>query len=85
MTWTSIDQDVCNQCGICAVRCVLNYREVDGEYISKASEETCNLCGHCVALCPTDAITHHHMDMDNFENLKASIDFKFDDFSHFAG
>ena len=84
MTWTSIDQDVCNQCGICAVRCVLNYREVDGEYISKASEETCNLCGHCVALCPTDAITHHHMDMDNFVNLKSSIDFKFDDFSHFV-
>ena len=83
MSWTSIDQDVCNQCGICAVRCVLNYLEVDGEYISKASADTCNLCGHCVALCPTDAITHHQMDMDNFVNLK-SIDFKFDDFSHFV-
>ena len=81
MTWTSIDQDLCNQCGICAIRCVQNYREVDGEYVSKARQDTCNLCGHCVSLCPTEAIIHHQMDMDNFVNLKSTIDYDFEKFA----
>jgi len=63
---------------------VQNYREVDGEFISRASQETCNLCGHCVALCPTDAITHHQMEMDNFVSLKSSVDIKFDDLLQFV-
>ncbi len=83
MNWTSIDQDLCNQCRICATRCIMNYRETDGEIISHAGEKTCNLCGHCVALCPTDAITHHKMDMDNFIALKRGIKIDTGDFVHF--
>ena len=70
MSWTIIDQELCTQCGICVTRCIMNYREKDGEIISNASEATCNLCGHCVALCPTGAITHLKMDMDNFTELQ---------------
>jgi nitroreductase/NAD-dependent dihydropyrimidine dehydrogenase PreA subunit len=84
MSWTTIDQDLCTQCGICVTRCVRNYREDAGEIISNVSEATCNLCGHCVALCPTGAITHLKMDMDNFTELQD--DFKFDtkDFINFV-
>jgi len=83
MSWTSIDQELCNQCGICVTRCIRNYRETDGEISSNVGEETCNLCGHCVALCPTGAITHRKMDMDNFIELKSGIKFDTKDFIHF--
>ncbi|MCP4756455.1 MAG: hypothetical protein GY866_36790 [Proteobacteria bacterium] len=83
MNWTTIDQELCNQCEICKLRCVRNYQEKDGEIISVASQETCNLCGHCVALCPTEAITHHQMDMDNFSPLRSGINVDTDDFVHF--
>jgi nitroreductase/NAD-dependent dihydropyrimidine dehydrogenase PreA subunit len=83
MSWTSIDQDLCNKCGICVTRCVMNYRERDGVINENAGESTCNLCGHCVALCPTGAITHHKMDMSNFIELDDNIRFNIDDFTHF--
>lgn len=83
MSWTSIDQYLCNKCGICVTRCVMNYRERDGVINANAGESTCNLCGHCVALCPTGAITHHKMDMSNFIELDDNIRFNIDDFTHF--
>jgi len=83
MSWTSIDKELCNQCGICVARCIRNYRETDGEITSNVGEETCNLCGHCVALCPTGAITHRKMDMDNFIELKSGIKVDTRDFIHF--
>jgi len=73
MSWTAIDQDLCNQCGICMTRCVMNYQEKDGVITSSANAVTCNLCGHCVALCPTGAITHHKMDMENFVDIAKGI------------
>lgn len=73
MSWTSIDQDLCTRCGICMTRCLLNYEEVDGIVTSNAGIATCNLCGHCVALCPTGAITHHKMDMENFADLEQGV------------
>lgn len=84
MSWTTINQDLCTQCGICITRCVRNYREEGGEIASNASEATCNLCGHCVALCPTDAITHLKMDMGNFTDLKEEIKFDPLDFINFV-
>jgi nitroreductase/NAD-dependent dihydropyrimidine dehydrogenase PreA subunit len=78
MSWTSIDEDLCTQCGICITRCPMNYRDSEGIITANAREATCNLCGHCVALCPTGAITHHKMDMDNFLDLteKPRIDIR---------
>ena len=84
MSWTSIDQDLCTQCGICITRCVMNYRETEGVVTSSASAATCNLCGHCVALCPTGAITHHKMNMENFVDLGKGIHYDTDEFRLFV-
>ena len=84
MSWTTIDQDLCTQCGICAARCVMNYKETDGIMTSSVSEATCNLCGHCVALCPTGAITHLKMDMNNFTEIQGENKFDTEDFINFV-
>ncbi len=84
MSWTSIDQNLCTRCGLCSTRCLMNYRETDGVVTSSASAATCNLCGHCVALCPTGAITHHKMDMENFVELGAETRFDPDRFKLFV-
>ncbi len=72
MSWVSIDQDNCNQCGLCITRCPSCYSEVDGIVEVDANELTCITCGHCVSVCAKDAITHHKMDMENFPSSDRS-------------
>ena len=84
MNWVSIDKDKCSECGLCVTRCMLVFREKDGEIRARANEETCNLCGHCVALCPTDAIVHHEMDMENFVPLADEPAYEAKDFFDFV-
>ncbi len=51
-----IDQDKCNQCGICSDKCRFDAIPiVDGEYI--IDQLSCEGCGYCALLCPTEAIT----------------------------
>lgn len=80
MSWVTIDQEKCNQCGICARRCPRCYTNNDGVITVQADQECCNLCGHCIALCKTSAITHSRMDMDNFPPVGAPIHLEADDF-----
>lgn len=82
MSWVSINQDECTVCEVCVERCAC-FSETSGVIIAAADENNCNLCGHCVALCPTDAIVHNQMDMDNFFDLEQDIGFKTDDFIQF--
>jgi nitroreductase/NAD-dependent dihydropyrimidine dehydrogenase PreA subunit len=84
MSWTSIDQDLCTQCGICITRCVMNFRETEGVVTTNAGAATCNLCGHCVALCPTGAITHRKMDMENFVDLPKGFSYDPEEFKLFV-
>ncbi|MFH1294243.1 MAG: nitroreductase family protein [Pseudomonadota bacterium] len=83
MSWVSIDKDRCNECGICVTRCALVFRDNDGEITAKADENNCNLCGHCISLCPTEAIVHNQMDMDNFNEIKETVKYDIDDFIQF--
>ena len=56
-----IDQDKCNQDGICAAICPRCLIEMDPEedYPLSISEfaELCLKCGHCVAVCPEAALS----------------------------
>ena len=80
MSWVTINQDECNSCGICALRCASCFTNTDGEISVHADITSCNLCGHCVSLCPTNAITHDKMDMDNFVEVAKATPITPDDF-----
>lgn len=81
--WISINNDKCNNCGICVLRCPLVFRKNEDETTAQADENNCNLCGHCVALCPTDAIFHHKMDMENFDKIDYPVRMAPDQFIKF--
>lgn len=56
-------QDKCIECMLCARDCVMGiWRVIDGRTVPQKTE-LCNLCSHCVAVCPTEAIIHHGLDM----------------------
>ncbi len=83
-SWTSIEQEKCNQCGLCVTRCPGNYREENDTVMANARLETCSLCGHCVALCPTGAIAHDRMDMENFLPIDHKMEIDSGDFFDFV-
>jgi nitroreductase/NAD-dependent dihydropyrimidine dehydrogenase PreA subunit len=82
-SWTTIDKDKCDGCGICALRCPFNYSKQDDEIVAHTTEENCNLCGHCVSLCPNSAITHSKMEMANFGSFDGTTTFDTDTFIQF--
>ena len=84
MSWVSIDKDRCNDCGICVLRCARCFTKDEDVISVYADENNCNLCGHCISLCPTDAIIHEKMSMDNFFAVDDGIKFDSDEFIHFA-
>lgn len=84
MSWVSISRDDCTGCGLCVERCVRCFSDRGDEITVLADETNCNLCGHCVALCPTMAITHRKMDMDNFLEIGKDVDFDTDMFIQFV-
>jgi nitroreductase/NAD-dependent dihydropyrimidine dehydrogenase PreA subunit len=67
-----IDSTKCNRCGFCFEVCpsfVLALgkdREVQVRY-----PEQCCTCGHCVAICPKNAVVHHQIPTEKFEELPA--------------
>jgi len=69
MSWVVIDQEKCTGCGICVERCQRCFTENNGEITADANRETCILCGHCVSLCPSEAITHTRLNMDDFMDI----------------
>ena len=84
MNWVSIDRDRCNDCGVCALRCARVFTKDDDGISVYADEDSCNLCGHCISLCPTDAIIHEKMEMDNFFVVDDNIHFDTEQFIHFV-
>jgi nitroreductase/NAD-dependent dihydropyrimidine dehydrogenase PreA subunit len=83
MSWVSIDDGRCNDCGLCALRCPLVFYKQQGRMRARADADNCNLCGHCISLCPTDAIVHSELDMGNFGPADESVNFDPDRFLHF--
>lgn len=65
-----IDYENCDKEGLCVQICPWVYeRESHDDFPIVAHPLSCDFCGHCVAVCPTGAITHHELDMDNFPKV----------------
>jgi nitroreductase/NAD-dependent dihydropyrimidine dehydrogenase PreA subunit len=64
----SINQETCNQDGICASVCpavIIEFKE--GQYPNPVvdADELCIRCGHCVAVCPTASLSHKDIPLEN--------------------
>jgi len=74
----SIDPDVCQKDGLCAMTCTYAiFRQEEKGTVPKVDDvmlEKCYRCGQCVAICPHGAISHSHFPKEtvnpiNTENL----------------
>ncbi len=52
-----IDQEKCNQCGLCVSVCSCGALILMGNLINIIDTEECHWCTLCEAVCPTGAIT----------------------------
>ena len=79
----SIDYEKCNVCSVCVQGARMCFSKKGKKIEVEANEDTCMLCGRCVSLCPSGAITHHVMNMDNFPEAGKKPAVKTDDFIQF--
>ena len=64
MTLLHIDQQTCNQDGICAAVCpaqIIDFKKGGYPGLVPEGEAACIRCGHCVAVCPTGCLDHQAM------------------------
>lgn len=67
MNLFEVNQQSCNQDGICAAVCpmkIINFEKGGYPAPHAAAEEFCIRCGHCVAVCPTGSLSHRDMPAD---------------------
>jgi nitroreductase len=83
MNWISIDEEKCNGCKFCVVRCPRCFSKADDKIVGQADLLNCNICGHCIALCKPQAITHSLMEMNNFPKMNPDANFETSTFAQF--
>jgi len=69
MSLLSIDETKCNNDGICVAECPAMIIQVeDGTgfpHMVSGGDQICIACGHCVAVCPTHALSHKKVQIDD--------------------
>lgn len=84
MSWVTIDYDKCTICGTCIEGCGRCFHMEGDRVTVHADQNCCSLCGRCVALCPTGAVTHDKMNMENFPEIRRREFITPDDFTDFV-
>lgn len=73
----TIDPDKCNRDGICVTECpVAGIQMLDKEGVPTPGpglEQTCMACGHCVAVCPTGALSHRDVPIEQCPEIKKDL------------
>jgi len=75
MSGLTIDQDKCNQDGICAAVCPRCLIEMTEDYPIVGSDfaEFCLKCGHCVAVCPEAALSLDWLRPEDCLDLRSEL------------
>ena len=86
MNLLTVDQQLCNQDGICAAACpagLIDFQK--GEYPTPISEaeEICIRCGHCVAVCPTGSLSHREMPVGQCPPIQKDLQLTAEHCEHF--
>jgi nitroreductase/NAD-dependent dihydropyrimidine dehydrogenase PreA subunit len=81
MKQVSIDYETCTKCLLCVQTQARCFSKRGDTVVAEADENTCVLCGHCVGFCPSESITHHTMDMNNFPEVGKRHAIDADDFT----
>jgi heterodisulfide reductase subunit A len=71
---SSVNEDLCGGCGICAVLCPYGAMQMvskNGKAFARTIEALCKGCGTCGSACPSGAITMNHF---NDEQIMAQIE-----------
>lgn len=55
-TVISIDEELCNGCGICIDQCPYDALKLTSRNVAEVNEVLCNGCGICAVSCPKDAL-----------------------------
>lgn len=71
-----INQQTCNQDGICAAVCpagIIDFEKGKYPAPSAEAEQICIRCGHCVAVCPTASLSHREMALENCPPIQKEL------------
>lgn len=79
----TVDRNLCIGCGVCVKDCFPGDIVME-DNCAKINNKTCIECGHCIAICPTNAITTDHYDMDEVvDYAKETFDINADNLLNF--
>jgi len=82
----TVNQQTCNQDGICAAVCpvsIIDFTKDGWPTPAIDAEELCIRCGHCVAVCPTGSLSHRDMGVDQCPPLLHKLDLSAEQTEHF--
>jgi nitroreductase/NAD-dependent dihydropyrimidine dehydrogenase PreA subunit len=81
-----VNQDTCNQDGICAADCpagLIDFQKGGYPKPIPEAEKLCIRCGHCVAVCPTGSLSHREMPMKKCPPVKRDLQLSVEHCEHF--
>lgn len=77
MSLITIDQEKCNQDGICVAECPARIIQLDSkeDYPTPTSDfkDVCLKCGHCVTVCPTGALSLDWLSPEDCKPIKQGL------------
>ena len=77
MSLITIDQEKCNQDGICVAECPARIIQLDSkeDYPTPTSDfkDACLKCGHCVTVCPTGALSLDWLSPEDCKPIKQEL------------